>query len=277
MNVLDHFDLDINPFADSVNPAFFFQTAQHEKALLRTLYAIEDHRSLAMVYGRSGTGKTFISQMILRRLDRTKYVPVVVLCLPGMTKTPLLREIVFELGVEQPPHRSYDLVDSIQQRVMKEYSQSKRVVLLVDEAHFLAANALHLIRTLTNLETPNEKLVSIVLIAEEGFLRRLSHPRYASLRGRISIESSLSALSPEETEQYLKFRVLVAGGQSDLFAPECYPIIYNRSRGIPREISKVADNALLEALSRGRRVIEPETLEDPVKQVSREGTHDRPN
>lgn len=261
MNLLEHFDFDIHPFSDTVNPAFFFQTRHHERALLRTMYCIEDRRGLGHVWGISGSGKTFVSQMVLRKLNRERFVPAVLLCSPGMTKTPLLREILFELGEEKPPYRAQELLDRIQQHVMREHAQGRRIVLLVDEAHFLAANSLHLIRSLTNLETSTEKLLTIILFTEQGFLRRLTHPNYASLRGRISIETELCPLDQEETEQYIKFRLMVAGGQVDLFTPECYPLIYRRSGGVPREISKAADNALLEAFSQGRRVIETELLE----------------
>lgn len=261
MNLLEHFDLDVNPFADTVNPAFFFQTRHHERALLRTMYCIEDHRALGLVWGVSGSGKTFVSQMALRKLDRERFIPIVLLCMPGMTKTPMLREVLFELGVEKPPYRSHDLLDLIQQQVMQEYGKGRRIVLFVDEAHFLAANSLHLIRTLTNLETSTEKLLTIILFTEQGFLRRLTHPSYASLRSRISIETEIAALDEEETEQYVKFRLMVAGGQVDLFTLECFPILYRRSGGIPREISKVADNALLEAYSQGRRIVEADMLE----------------
>ena len=261
MNLLEHFDFDVNPFADTVNPAFFFQTRHHERALLRTMYCIEDHRALGLVWGVSGSGKTFVSQMVLRKLNRERFVPIILLCTPGMTKTPMLREILFELGESKPPDRAQDLLDHIHQRVMQEYGKGRRIVLFVDEAHFLAPNSLHLIRTLTNLETSTEKLLTLILFTEQGFLRRLTHPSYASLRSRISIETELSPLDEEEAEQYINFRLMVAGGQVDLFTPECYPLIYRRSGGIPREISKVADNALLEAYSQGRRIVGPEILE----------------
>jgi general secretion pathway protein A len=261
MELLEHFDFDIHPFADTVNPAFFFQTHKHERALVRTMYAVTDRRGLGLIWGVSGSGKTFVSQMLLRKLDREKFEPVLLLCAPGMTKTPMLREIMFELGEEEPPYRAQNLLDMIQQRVMEEHAKGRRIVLLVDEAHFLASNSLHTVRTLTNLETTTEKLLTIILFAEDRFLRRLKHPSYASLRSRISIETELSPLDEEETEQYIKFRLMVAGGQVDLFSPDCFPLIYRKSGGIPREISKVADNALLEAFSQGRRVIEPEILE----------------
>jgi general secretion pathway protein A len=184
-----------------------------------------------------------------------------------MTKTPLLQEIATELGMKKPPFRSQVLLDLIHQRVMKEYAQGRRIVLLVDEAHFLASNSLHILRTLSNLETSAGKLLTTILFAEENFVQRLKHPRYASLRGRISIETEIPPLSLEETEQYVKFRLLVAGGQSDLFSGECYPVIYRKTKGIAREISKLADNALLEAYMEGKRIIEPETVEASLLKV----------
>ena len=138
---------------------------------------------------------------------------------------------------------------------------AKRIRSSVDEVRqILSSEALHMIRTLSNLETPEEKLVTMILFAEENFVRRLAHRSYSSLRGRIALRGDLGGLSVVETEQLLKFRVLVAGGQPDLFAPDAFEEFQEQTGGIPREIAKLAYNALLEAHLLGREQIDADLL-----------------
>lgn len=258
--ILGRFGLKSNPFVDTVNPDFFYRTEQHERAYFRMQVCAMDHRAVGLVSGPSGTGKTLLSQLLLKQLDPQKFLPLVILCPPRMTKTALLREILAELEEETESHHIHDLLSILHHRIIEEYHQGRRIVLLVDEAHFLSSEALHMIRTLSNLETPEEKLVTMILFAEENFVRRLAHRSYSSLRGRIALRGDLGGLSVVETEQLLKFRVLVAGGQPDMFAPDAFEEFQQQTGGIPREIAKLAYNALLEAHLLGREQIDAELL-----------------
>lgn len=235
------------PFADTVDPRFFFRTRQHERALNRVLHVIRGHRALALVYGESGTGKTLTSQQLLQELRDSEYVPVLVLAYPGMSRLAVLQQICSELGVTEKGRYTTDWLHALERWVIDQHREGRRLVILVDEAHFLSSDALHLLRTISNLETPMEKLVTTVLFSETGLLRRLRHPGYAALRGRICQEIELLPLTREETEQYVKFRLLVAGLSPAMFDDEALAAIFQLSRGVPREISRVADAALLEA------------------------------
>ncbi len=255
-DILARFGFHTNPFGDTVNPEYFYRTEQHERAFFRMQVCASDHRAIGLVTGPSGTGKTLLSQLLLRQLNTPRFLPLVILCTPGMTKTALLREILAELEEEVESLRIHDLLWALHQRIMQEYQNGKRIVLLVDEAHFLSSDGLHMIRTLSNLETPEEKLITVILFAEEGLLRRLNHRSYSSLRGRIALRGDLGTLSVRETEQMLKFRVLVSGGKATLFDPEVFPEIHRLTGGVPREICKLVYNALLEAHWLNRREID---------------------
>jgi general secretion pathway protein A len=258
--ILEDFGLKVNPFVDSVNPGFFYRTEQHERAYFRMRVCISDHRAVGLVAGPSGTGKTLLSQMLLKEMDHEKFLPLVILCLPKMTKTALLREILGELEEEAEGFKIHDLLAILHHRIIEEYHKGRRVVLLVDEAHFLSAEGLHMVRTLSNLETPQEKLLTTILFAESSFLRRLNHRSYSSLRGRIALRGDLQPLNVLETEQFLKYRVLVAGAQPGVFADDAYEIFQSLTGGIPREILKLAYNSLLEAHLLGRTQIDAELL-----------------
>lgn len=263
LDYCEHFGLERPPFNDAVNPEFFYRTETHEAAFVKMMMCARRHNALGLVWGRSGTGKTLLTQMLLAGLPEEEFIPIVILANPGMSKMGLLGSILDELEIARPSGRANTqaLLDYIHSYLMQTYSMGQRVVLIVDETHFLSADQLHMIRALTNLETPQEKLCTIILLAEETFLRRLKHKRYASLRSRIALSAYLSPLSPSETEQYIKFRALVAGSSEELFDYECYEQIHAATGGICREISKLADNALLEAYLRAESRVTKEIVE----------------
>jgi len=259
----EHFGLERIPFNDCVNPEFFYRTESHEAAFVRMMMCARHHKAIGLVWGRSGTGKTLLAQMLLSTLSDDEFIPVLLLSNPGISKTGLLGCLMNELQIPAPSGRNgiQGLIDQVHAFLMDTYSMGKRVVIIVDEAHFLPSDQLHIIRTLTNLETPQEKLCTIILFAEETFLRRLRHKRYSSLRGRIAMTSYLLPMSRPETEQYIKFRLMVAGSPQDLFDEASYDVIYNRTGGICREVSKIADLALLEAYLQGIRQVTPAIIQ----------------
>jgi len=263
LDYCEHFGLHRPPFNDSVNPEFFYRTETHEAAFVRMMMCVRQHKALGLVWGRSGTGKTLLTQMLLTGLSDDEFIPIVVLAHPGMSKMGLLSCILDELEIERPGGREsvQMLLDRIHAYLMETYSMGQRVVLIVDETHFLPADQLHMIRALTNLETPQEKLCTIILLAEETFPRRLRHKRYASLRSRIAMSSYLMHLSAAETEQYIKFRLLVAGSSEHVFDRECYGLIHAKTGGICREISKLADNSLMEAFLRSETRVTSDVVE----------------
>jgi len=265
---LGFFGLARNPFADSVDPRFFYRTQAHEEIFVRMVLAVQHQFALGLVTGGSGTGKTLLSQMILKELEAEPVLPLVILVTPGMTKTALLREILAELEQplpEGPFVRTQDMVKQLHDRVMELHTQGRRLVLLVDEAHFLASDSLHIIRTISNLETPESKLSTCILFGEDRLLKRLEHPSYESLRHRIYFRGELPRFTEADTEQYVKYRMMVAGGQRTVFADATFPTIHELSRGIGRRINKICTLALIEAFIRGL----PEVDADVVRTCER--------
>ncbi len=184
-----------------------------------------------------------------------------VLVTPGMGRIALLREMLREAGVSEMPTRYLDLLELLQSTIIELNRQGKRLVAIVDEAHFLSSEALHILRTLSNLESPRAKLCTCLLFAEERFLRRLQHPVHSSLATRIYHRISLRPLSEPETTHYLNYRLLVAGGQPELFDDEARSAIYAASGGICREVNRLAYLALDAAWRGGREHVGADLVE----------------
>lgn len=245
------FGLQKNPFQDTIDTRLFFRSRQHEEAAVKIRIGIEDRHALILLDGPSGTGKTLAAQVVLRALDRDSFAPVFVSVFPGMGKGALLGAILKELAAT-PSRLVHERLAQIQELALAAGREGRRLVIVIDEAHFLAADALHSLRTLSNLETEQQKLVTVLLVAEPGLARRLAAPSYAALRGRITFALSLKPLTVEGLEQYVKYRILKCGGDVSLLPVESYGLIHELSGGIPREVNRLLYVSFIEAMAAGQ-------------------------
>lgn len=247
-----------NPFADSVNPAYFYKTDSHAEALKRMILAVEHQTSLGMITGLSGTGKTLVTQLLLQQLNPAKYQVVLVLVSPGLRKTGLLHEILSELNIAVPEgiNRTQDLLKVLSNYIIDLYRQERRLVMIIDECHLLNAECLHLVRTLSNIEIPECKLTTCLLFGEERFAARLQHPSYESLRNRMYLRGELQPMSAGECAQYVKFRLMVAGRINELFDAGALAALHARSGGVCRNLSKLCMLTLLYGAMEGKSTID---------------------
>jgi general secretion pathway protein A len=257
------FSLAAQPFADNVNPEFFFRTEAHEEAFMAMKQCIEEHVSLGLTTAISGTGKTLLTQVLLQELDPRLYKPILVLAYPGMSRTALLREIVAELKVENLPARltTHAVIAAIQGHIINLYLKGMRLVLIIDEVHFLSADSLHILRTLSNIEVPEQKLVTVLLFGEQSFLTKLQNPAYRSVFSRMFARTDIRPLKRTEVEQYVKFRLLMAAGNPGLFSEDSYDLISDLSQGIPREVNRICHVSLGVAARHGARQVTGEMIQ----------------
>ncbi|MEJ2033750.1 MAG: AAA family ATPase [Deltaproteobacteria bacterium] len=264
---MDHFSwpttfgLSKNPFKDTLDTGLFFRTRQHEEALIKLRIGIEDRHALVLLTGVSGTGKTLVSQVVLRNLENSRFIPAFVLVYPQMGKGALLGAMLEELGVETLTRTTHGRLRQLQEQALALHARGQQLAIIVDEAHFLKADALHLLRSLSNLESEEEKLITVVLIAEENLRRRMRAPSYASLRSRITFQVDLQPLSRAETEQYIKYRLLKCGAYADFLADEVYEMAHRLTGGIPRELNRLLYNGFMEAMTTEYFAVTPEMLQ----------------
>lgn len=255
---IDAYGLRENPFADCVHPAFFFRTDGHASAVRNMKMAVDLNTSLALVIGPSGTGKTLVSQLLLTHFQDPQYRVALVLVTPGLSKTGLLREILAELDIALPVGvaRVQDLLKTLSNYIIELRQEGRRLVMLFDESHLLSADCLHVIRTITNIEIPEQKLTTCLLLGESRLGQRLEHPSFESLRNRIYLRSELNPLSVAETGQYIKYRLMSAGRLSELFTSEALSLMHIASGGIPRTLNKIAMLSLIDGAEKQATVID---------------------
>jgi general secretion pathway protein A len=261
------YQLREHPFLDNVNPDYFFRTEAHEDAYIKMKRCIEDHISLGLITARSGTGKTLLTQILLQELDMNRFKPALVLAYPRISRSALLKELIQELEIEDVPNHKtlHGLINVVQERIYQLHRDGRKPVFLIDEVHFLDGDTLHLLRTLSNIETARTKLVTILLFGEEIFLAKLDKPKYRAILSRMFIRAHLRPLLSGEVEQYIKFRCLMAGGKSEIFEPEVFPLIHEATDGVPREINRLCHNALQIAAERGLKKVNPMIIEHVIQ------------
>jgi general secretion pathway protein A len=243
------FGLTRKPFNMTPDPAFLFLTEQHREALAGLTYAILDRKGFLALSGMAGAGKTTLLAWVLEKLPADKVQSSVILN-PTLTRSEFLELAMLDFGIPDIPTSKAHRIWILQKFLLNAQSEGKTSVLIVDEAHKLSSEVLEEIRLLGNFECADEKLLQVVLIGQSELDRLLSRPELWQLKQRISVRLSLEPLGTNEVGGYIEHRWRVAGGkQAPPFSSEAVVNVAKWSKGIPRLINSICDNALVEAFA----------------------------
>ncbi len=258
------FGLNERPFAKTPDPRFLYESKQHGEALARLEYAAEE-RELALLTGGIGCGKTTISRALVDRLGSD--YKIILMINPRLSSCQLLRAICKMMGTE-PKYYKTDLIEQINDELFRLYEEGRSLVLIIDEAQLIPhKSTFDEIRLLTNFQLDDSNLLTIVLIAQPEIRNKLRLPSYEALSQRIGIRYHLKPLDREDTAEYIKFRLAVAGREEPLFDSNAIEKIFDYSGGIPRLINTAATTCLIDAFSRDEKVIDGSLAENVITEL----------
>lgn len=240
---LDHFKMSTHPFCDRPAAEQFLRDDRISQGLARLEYAAAEG-VVGLLIGQTGVGKSSLLRLFIQALSRNRYQPLY-LHLTPVKPGALLRMIVCALG-ERPRIGKDRLFAQILDKIR---DGDKTVVLIVDEAHLLSAEALVDLRLLVSSGV-DELPLKIVLSGQESLRHLLAHAALADLVQRISVRCHLRALTREQTCAYIDFRLRGAGVSEKLFEPEAKGLIHDYAGGIPRLINNFATACLINAAAR---------------------------
>jgi type II secretory pathway predicted ATPase ExeA len=247
-----YFGFREKPFGVTPDPRFFYTNPCYQEAYASLLYGIRERRGFVVLTGEIGTGKTTLLRRLMEHGEPN--VRFVFVYNTTLTFEELLNFIGDELGLPTQEAGRLRKIQALNQFLMDELARGRTVVLLIDEAQNLGEEVLENLRLLSNLETASEKLLQIVLVGQPELESKLNRPELRQLKQRIAIQCRLERLDEEEVGPFINYRLGAVGYKGhQLFTPDAVEEIAYYSRGFPRLINILCDNALLIAYATSRK------------------------
>jgi general secretion pathway protein A len=262
------FGLTELPFDLTANPKYLFLTVRQREALSTLQYGLFSAKPLTLLIGEAGTGKTTLLRAALAS-ERCGNVRCVYLDNPVLHTDDFVRTLAlkFDLGEEAAASKSR-LLDRLRAMLFERRARGEITALVVDEAQSLSTALLEELRLLANMETPTQKLLPLVLAGQPELGARLDTPELRQLKQRVTLRCDLLPFEVADTASYIASRLKTAGGvPAKMFTQEAVIHVHECSRGIPRSINVICDNALLSAMGLGRTLVERSHIVDVCRDL----------
>jgi general secretion pathway protein A len=262
---LEYYKLTHKPFEISTDPAFLWPGERYREALAALQYGVLENRGFLVLTGEVGVGKTTLVNALLQDLGSEDLVAVV--------HDPVLESLDFFNYVA----RSFDLPGGYSTKgeflvafsafLLKAYYQNRRVLLIIDECQLISPSFLTEIRLFSNFEKKGNKLINVFFVGQPEFNDMLLLPDNKAVRQRINVNYNIPPLAPEETAEYIQYRLSVAGCRKSMFKKGAVKEIHRFSSGYPRLVNMIADRALLTGYVRSRRRINRRIVRECAKEL----------
>ncbi len=257
------------PFSLLPDPAFLYLGQKHRTALTMLQYGLMSNAGFTVVTGEIGSGKTTLIRQILNDLDQD--VTVGLISNTHQSFGELLQWVLMAFGL---PHKGMEKVDRFESFVnflISEYSEGRRTVLVIDEAQNLSIETLEELRMLSNVNADKNQVLQLIMVGQPELRTLLQLPQLKQFAQRVSVSHHLDALSSEETLNYIRHRVAVAGGDPATFDDKACALVWYHSRGVPRVVNTLCDMALVYGYAGGQKQILAKTIKEVVRDRKKGG------
>jgi type II secretory pathway predicted ATPase ExeA len=251
------------PFDNSPNPKFLYLSPEHEEALIRLMYAVRQRKGCALLTGEYGCGKTTLSRALMDRLEAERY-EIGLLTNPSWTPVDFLREVLYQLGVTTSERNKPELLHTLHDVFFRNFQAGRDTVIIVDEAQLIDDDAVfEELRLLLNFQTNDRFLVTLLLVGSPELATRVRGLKH--LDQRIAIRYHLNTLDDTHTSNYIAHRLRMAGQTRRIFTEQAIKLIFDYTRGTPREINNICDIALLVGSSRAVKELDERIIAEVIK------------
>jgi type II secretory pathway predicted ATPase ExeA len=263
---LELFKLHELPFRLTPDPAFLYLSKHHARAKAYMESTIWFTDGFVVITGEIGSGKTTLIETFLKELERD--VVVAQLNQTQVSAIEFLQSVLVQFGFSPFKMKKAELLATLNQFLIEQYANGRRVLLIVDEAQNLSNKVLEEIRLLSGVETTKEKVLRIILAGQPELNDKLNSPMLVQLAQRIRLRFHLTALSKSDTALYIQHRLEVAGSQGrQIFDPETYPLIFRYTGGIPRLVNTLADTSMMAAFAQDRASVGVDDLRAAIEEL----------
>src|SRR4051812_9072560 len=233
------------PFQLTPDPFFFFESAEHRKAMAHLTYGLHNGEGFIIITGEIGAGKTTMVDCLLSQIDPKCFVAAKIVT-SQLGGDDLLRMVCSAFGVDHTGLSKASVLDHLQQFLISQWRNGRRALLIIDEAQNLSFDALEELRMLSNIVVGTATALQSFLLGQPQLRQVLGNPKLEQLRQRITAAYHLGALSQADTQGYVEHRLRQAGWVGDPeFTPDSFAAIYQQSGGVPRRINNLCSRVLL--------------------------------
>ena len=256
----EHFGLSRLPFNVTPDPEFFYFSPMHESVLARLQDGVTARIGLITVSGEPGTGKTLLVKKFVESV--TPGIRTAIAYDPRISCNRLLRLMLRSFGLPASKLNRQTMIERLTAYLRAERQNHRTVALLVDESQALSDAVLEQVRLLSSLEEENERLLQIVLVGQSEFQKRLARSKFAGLKQRVALHLELQPLSATDVDAYVHCRLSKAGYDGpDLIESAALDRVVFFSKGIPRLVNALCDNALLATYQASERTVSADRIE----------------
>lgn len=270
---LDYYELTKEPFSITPDPAFLFLSESHREAIANIIYGIGMKKGFIVITGKIGVGKTMISRACLARADN-EYLKTIYIFNTNITFADLLETTCLQLGLPVTTDNISHMLNALHLFLLNEHKAERTVALIIDEAQSVPVETLENLRTLSNLETEDKKLIQIVLIGQPKLDKLLNKPELEHIKQRITMRTTVAALTPKESLAYINHRLAKAGAKdTSIFTKTALNRIVKEAKGIPRIINVLCDNALITAYGHQQKTVTIKAVEEAITDLGGQKQH----
>jgi type II secretory pathway predicted ATPase ExeA len=263
---LELFKLHELPFRLTPDPAFLYLSKHHARAKAYMESTIWFTDGFVVITGEIGSGKTTLIETFLKELE--KDVVVAQINQTQVSAIEFLQTVLVQFGFQPFRMKKAELLSTLNEFLVEQYANGRRVLLIVDEAQNLSNKVLEEIRLLSGVETTKEKVLRIILAGQPELNEKLNSPMLIQLAQRIRLRFHLTALSKADTALYIQHRLEVAGSQGrQIFDQETYPLIFRYTGGIPRLVNTLCDTSMMAAFAQDKDVVGVEHLRAAIEEL----------
>jgi general secretion pathway protein A len=261
---LTFFGLREKPFNNTPDPKFLYLTPGHREALAQLVYGVQEHKGFIVLTGEVGTGKTTLLRALLKRLDGNTAVAFIFNSTLPFDE--ILEYMLEDFGISKAGESRVQRLVTLNNYLVERRRAGQNTVVILDEAQNLEPETLEQVRLLSNFETTTEKLLQILLVGQPELKAKLLLPELRQLKQRIGLRCTIPPLKAEETRDYIRSRLRVAGARDlNTFTERAVRRITEYAGGIPRIVNTVCDHCLLIGYADQTRRIDAEIVERAIE------------
>jgi len=266
-----YYGLREKPFSLLPDPAFLYMSEKHRRALAILRYGLMNEAGFTVITGEIGSGKTTLIRELLNEIERDYSMTAATVSNTHRTFGELLEWVLLAFNLEYRGKKKVELYQTLADFIAEEYNQGRRTVLIIDEAQNLDVEALEQLRMLSNINADRDQLLQLILVGQPALREILRLPELRQFAQRIGVAYNLKTLNLEETWQYIRHRLQVAGGDPNLFDTKACAAVHYYTGGTPRLINVLCDTALVYGFGEQKPRIDLDLVIEVVRDKMKEG------